>query len=156
MMHYLFMIPQSLVLASSKMTSSRPSQGQFSGKIGIFPKVWIFQNPFCHMLETLKKWGGWRSWFIADLWCPKSLLSTYVVKWPVLGLQKGSANSPLAPSNSRPPCAVSVLVLMHLYVVYFVASLSAQLALVKRLLLRKEGSPAVSCSRVAACFVTLY
>ena len=39
----------------SKMTSSWPSQGWFLGKMGIFSKVWIFQNSFCHMLVTSEK-----------------------------------------------------------------------------------------------------
>ena len=41
---------------------------------------------------------GWLSWCIKDWWGTK-VMYCYVVKWPVFSLQRGSAKSPIAPSN---------------------------------------------------------
>ena len=43
------------------------------------------------------------SWCIKDLWGTK-VMYCYVVKWPVFRLQRGSAKSPLAPSNFSSLC----------------------------------------------------
>ena len=44
---------------------------------------------------------GWLSWCIKDLWGTK-VMFCYVVKWPGFPLQRGSAKSPIAPSNFSP------------------------------------------------------
>jgi hypothetical protein len=76
----------------SKITSSRPSEGIFSEKL---------KNPSCYILEEIKKnydknFFGYHD-ALKNYGAPK-LCTVYVVKSPVLGLQRAPENSELAPS----------------------------------------------------------
>ena len=91
---------QSYVLLCSKITSFKPSEGQFSEKWGIFSKVKISKNGFN------KKWWAYRVYIrqkklgchhLLLVYDTSKLISVYVVKSPALGLQRAPENSEFAP-----------------------------------------------------------
>ena len=72
------------------------------GKFVTSSEVKKFQNPSCHILEKInenydKKYIIGYDDALKDLWGTK-VMYCYVVKWPVLRLQRGSVKSPLGPS----------------------------------------------------------
>ena len=86
---------------SSKITSFLPSEGEFSEKLRIFSKVKKFQNPFCYILEKTndnydKKKFGYHD--ALKIYGGTKVVYRFVVKSPVLGLQRASENSEFAPS----------------------------------------------------------
>ena len=72
-------------------------RGLFSGKLWFFSKVGIFQNPCCHILETLNKNFQKKIDTLLIYGAPK-FSTVYLVKWPVLSLQRAPENLVLAPS----------------------------------------------------------